>query len=228
MVSASLGRYAAMIAVARGAGSSGASGSSGGSRARKHSLQIRVAVMPRAADQAPVQRGGQVEAEDVGDRRANEEREHDAADGGEQHLVAERPQADRGRAVVVAVVPERLEVALSHRLASRRVGVLQRGLGVALAGDRSPADAEVDDAGVEAEPVEGLDGVVGHLLQPDRAGAAVLVAQSEDQPAVVGRGDDLVAVQVAGQRLGGLGGDVARAPGRRRSCRRRARRRPAR
>jgi len=65
---------------------------------------------------------------------------------------------------------------------------------------------------VEAEAVEGLDGVVGHLLQPDGPGAPVLVAQAQDEAAVVGGGDDLLAVQVAGQCLGGLHGHVARRP----------------
>ncbi len=94
MVSASLGRYAAMTAVARGAGSAGLAGRTGGSSARKHSLQISTAVIAEGADQPPVERRGEVDAEQVGAHQ-RQERQQDAADRGEQHLVAEGPQADR-------------------------------------------------------------------------------------------------------------------------------------
>ena len=42
-----------------------------------------------------------------------------------------------------------------------------------------PADAEVDDAGMEAEPVEHLDRVVAHLLEPHRTGTALAAAQPQ-------------------------------------------------
>ena len=52
MVSASFGRYAAITALARGAGRSGASGSRGGSSAWADSAQIVAAVTRRAPTSA--------------------------------------------------------------------------------------------------------------------------------------------------------------------------------
>ena len=81
----------------------------------------------------------------------------------------------------------RLEVALAQGLGGRAAASPGGLLGALLAGDAGPADAEVEDAGVEAETVEDLDRVVGHLLEADRTGGAVGLAQPEHEAAVVGR-----------------------------------------
>ena len=66
-------------------------------------------------------------------------------------------------------------------------------------------------------PVEGLDGVVGHLLQPHRPGGPVLAAQPEHQPAVGGRRSTTSpgrSREVKSRRR--LGGDLRRGLGVRR------------
>ena len=99
-----------------------------------------------------------------------------------------------------------LEVALGHGLGRGPAGLRASVVGALLGGDRGPADAEVDDAGVEAEPVEDLDRVVGHLLQTHRSGTPVGTAQPQHEPAVVGGGHDLVALEVRREQVGRLGG----------------------
>ena len=99
-----------------------------------------------------------------------------------------------------------LQVALGHGLGRGPGGLLARLVGILLGGDRRPADPEVDDPGVEAEPVEDLDGAVGHLLQPHRSRGAVGPAQPEHESPVAGGGHDLVALEVRREQVRSLVG----------------------
>ena len=107
-------------------------------------------------------------------------------------------------AALVPAVLTWLQVALLDGLAGRIGGVSFGLLGILLARHAGPADAEVDDSGLVVEGLEDLDGVVGHLLQAQRAGGAVLVAKPEREPPVRRAGDDLAGLEELGQALGGI------------------------
>ena len=119
-----------------------------------------------------------------------------------------------------AVLPG-LEVALAQRLARRVGGRVGRRGRVLLAGDRRPADAEVDEAAGVVQAVEDLEGEVGHLLEADRTRGPVLAPELEQQPSLGRGGDQLTGLEPGGEQLGGPLDDGQRGAGVVVGCRRR-------
>lgn len=164
------------------------------------------------ADQRPVEDARDVQPHGV-QGHEGEERHERRAEGGREDLLPGGPAPDPGltRAQVSSPLA-RLQVTLDQGLLGGQRGVLL-GLGRSLPeGDRCPADAEVDHgalrAGADLGPghrrgrcdrLEGLDRVVAHLLEADRAHGLVLAQQAQAQAPVDGGRDDLPRPQVPGQ-----------------------------
>lgn len=162
------------------------------------------------ADERPVHRPRDVDAQVI-EPDHRQPRHDDAAECGEHDLPADGDAGDaRTAGAGVYAVLSRLEVALPQGLRGGVGGRPSGGLRVLLAADGGPADAQVEDASGRMQPVEHLEGVIGHLLQAHRAGGPVLTPQLHDQSPVRCGRDELSRAQPGRQQLGCPRHDVSR------------------